>query len=98
MDVLGLRRHSKRTSPESPRPRISMFRYSRKQLRLALMLLGLLLALSAQSGDRIVYRGKTGTKYHLQSCRTLRGKGIPIKLSEAKRDGREACKICKPGT
>ena len=41
---------------------------------------------------------KTGTKYHLQSCRTLRGRGIPIKLSESKRDGREACKICKPGT
>ena len=52
---------------------------------------------ASQGGDPIVYRGKTGTKYHLKTCRTLRGNGIPFKLSEAKAQGREACKICKPG-
>ena len=43
-----------------------------------------------------VYIGKTGTKYHRQGCRTLKGNGSPISLSEAKAQGREACKICKP--
>ena len=43
-----------------------------------------------------VYIGKTGTKYHRQGCRTLKGNGSPISLSEAKAQGREACKVCKP--
>jgi hypothetical protein len=74
-----------------------MLRPSLKRIRLAIALAGVALALAAQSGDRTVYRGKTGTKYHLESCHTLRGKGIPIRLSEAKREGREPCKVCKPG-
>ncbi len=74
-----------------------MLRPSLKRARFAIVLMAFALALAAQSGDRIVYRGKTGTKYHIESCRTLRGKGIPIKLSEAKREGREPCKVCKPG-
>lgn len=43
-----------------------------------------------------VYIGKTGSKYHRQGCRTLKGNGSPISLNEAKAQGREACKICKP--
>lgn len=43
-----------------------------------------------------VYRGKTGTKYHRESCPSLKGKGIPISLDEALDQGREPCKICKP--
>ncbi len=46
--------------------------------------------------EYIVYRGKTGDKYHRASCRTLKGGGIPITLEEAKSQGRQACKICNP--
>ena len=43
-----------------------------------------------------VYIGKTGSKYHRQTCRTLKGNGSAISLSDAKSQGRTACKICKP--
>lgn len=43
-----------------------------------------------------VYIGKTGTKYHRQNCRTLKGKGSPISLSDAKAQNKTACKVCKP--
>lgn len=43
-----------------------------------------------------VWVGKTGTKYHRQSCRTLKGKGHKITLKEALAEGREPCKVCKP--
>lgn len=41
-----------------------------------------------------VYIGKTGTKYHKQSCSTLKGKGIPISIEEAREQGRQPCKVC----
>lgn len=44
----------------------------------------------------IVYIGKTGTKYHRQNCRTLKGNGSPISLSDAKAQNKTACKVCKP--
>ena len=43
-----------------------------------------------------VYIVKTGTIFHSQGCRTLKGNGSPISLSEAKAQGREACKVSKP--
>ncbi len=43
---------------------------------------------------KTVYVGKTGTKYHYQGCRTLKGGGIPISLDEALAQGRSACKVC----
>ena len=43
-----------------------------------------------------VYVGATGTKYHRQSCPTLKGKGHAISLEEAKNQGRTPCKVCKP--
>ena len=43
-----------------------------------------------------VWVGKTGTKYHRQSCGTLKGKGHKITLKEALAEGREPCKVCKP--
>lgn len=43
-----------------------------------------------------VWVGNTGTKYHRQSCRTLKGKGHKITLKEALAEGREPCKVCKP--
>ena len=42
-----------------------------------------------------VYIGKTGTKYHRKSCRTLKT-AYPITLEEALNQGRDACKVCKP--
>lgn len=46
--------------------------------------------------SQTVYIGATGTKYHRESCRTLKGTKTPITLDEAKAQGREACKVCKP--
>lgn len=43
-----------------------------------------------------VYITETGERYHLSSCRTLRGGGRPISLGEAKRRGYTACKVCQP--
>ena len=48
------------------------------------------------STSQTVYIGKTGTKYHRQTCGTLKGKGRAITLSEALAQGREPCKRCKP--
>lgn len=42
----------------------------------------------------IVYRGKTGTKYHKETCPTLKGGGIPITLETALRQNRQPCKVC----
>ena len=45
--------------------------------------------------EKIVYIAKTGKKYHLENCRTLRGEKEAIDLNEAIKNGYEACKICK---
>ena len=64
-------------------------------LPIAIVLLMIVMFQMTTTADT-VYIGKTGTKYHRQGCRTLKGNGSPISLSEAKAQGREACKICKP--
>ena len=46
--------------------------------------------------EKIVYIAKTGKKYHLENCRTLRGEKEAIDLNEAIKNGYEACKICNP--
>ena len=46
--------------------------------------------------EKIVYIAKTGKKYHLENCRTLRGEKEAIDLNEAIKNGYESCKICKP--
>jgi len=46
--------------------------------------------------EPIVYITKSGTKYHLENCTTLKGNKIPIKLTEAKAKGYLPCKVCKP--
>ena len=46
--------------------------------------------------EKIVYIAKTGKKYHLENCRTLRGEKEAIDLNEAIKDGYEVCKVCKP--
>ena len=51
---------------------------------------------SAQTEETagIVYKGKTGTKYHKKNCKTLKGGGYPITYEEAIKEGRTACKVC----
>jgi len=46
--------------------------------------------------SQTVYIGATGTKYHRETCRTLKSTKTPISLEEAKAQGREACKVCNP--
>ena len=46
--------------------------------------------------EKIVYIAKTGKKYHLENCRTLRGEKEAIDLNDAIKNGYEVCKICKP--
>ena len=46
--------------------------------------------------DKIVYISKTGKKYHLENCRTLRGEKEAIDLNEAIETGYEACEVCNP--
>ena len=46
--------------------------------------------------EKIVYIAKTGKRYHLENCRTLRGEKEAIDLNEAIKNGYEACKVCKP--
>ncbi len=49
---------------------------------------------SKKASDPTVYVTRTGTKYHAAGCRSLRKSKIPMKLSEAKKQGYTACKIC----
>ena len=46
--------------------------------------------------EKIVYIAKTGKKYHLENCRTLRGEKEAIDLNEAIKNGYEVCNVCKP--
>ena len=49
---------------------------------------------SSTEKSQMVWVGETGTKYHHEDCRTLKGKGHPITLEQAKKEGRTACKVC----
>ncbi len=44
--------------------------------------------------EEMVWVGETGTKYHYQNCRTLKGKGHQITMKQALAEGRTACKVC----
>lgn len=46
--------------------------------------------------EKAVYISKTGKKYHVEDCRTLRGEKEAIDLNEALTRGYEACKVCNP--
>lgn len=46
--------------------------------------------------EKIVYIAKTGKKYHLENCRTLRGEKEAVDLNKAIKNGYEVCKVCKP--
>lgn len=57
-----------------------------------LIILTWTLSLPAQT----VYITKTGTKYHVSSCRYLRESKISVSLSEARDRGYGPCSVCKP--
>ncbi len=46
--------------------------------------------------DPIVYITETGTKYHRAGCTYLKKSAIPIKKSEAIKQGYTPCSVCKP--
>ena len=46
--------------------------------------------------DPIVYITETGTKYHRDGCQFLKKSKIPIKKSEAIKQGYTPCSVCKP--
>lgn len=49
---------------------------------------------SSTNNSQMVWVGETGTKYHNQGCRTLKGKGHQITMQQALAEGREPCKVC----
>lgn len=44
----------------------------------------------------IVFITRTGSRYHLGSCRYLRKSKLPIDIEDAKAEGYTPCKVCKP--
>ena len=46
--------------------------------------------------DPTVYVTDTGHKYHRANCRYLSHSKHAMKLSEAKKEGYEPCKVCRP--
>lgn len=50
--------------------------------------------LPTEISEDTVYITKSGSKYHKETCHTLRGNGTPINLEDAKNKGKDACKIC----
>lgn len=69
----------------------------KKLLLLALILL-MLFPVFSGNADLIVYRTKTGSKYHLDGCRSLNKSKIELTLEEATQRGLSPCKVCKPPT
>lgn len=49
---------------------------------------------SLTSDEEMVWVGDTGTKYHYQSCSTLKGNGHQITLQQALNEGRQPCQRC----
>lgn len=49
-----------------------------------------------EDAEVVVYITKTGTKYHVATCGTLKQSKIEITLEEAKAQGYEPCKLCNP--
>lgn len=45
---------------------------------------------------KIVYKTKTGSKYHIKSCRFLKNSKIKLILSDAKKEGLVPCSECNP--
>jgi hypothetical protein len=66
--------------------------------RIAIILLCAFIAVSvfAASADTVVYRTKTGEKYHVEGCSSLSRSKIAITLGDAVDRGLGPCARCKP--
>lgn len=53
-------------------------------------------AAPSTSPDTVVFITRTGEKYHLDGCSSLRRSRIRTTLEQAKDRGYEACKLCRP--
>lgn len=51
---------------------------------------------SESMGDHIVYKTKTGSKYHSPFCRYLRDSSIEISIEDAEAEGLDPCSRCTP--
>lgn len=51
---------------------------------------------AAENPERIVYRTKTGTRYHRDGCEHLQKSRIPVSLKKAGEMGLKPCGVCKP--
>ena len=49
---------------------------------------------SNSKNSQMVWVGDSGTKYHNEGCRTLKGNGHQITLQQALAEEREPCKVC----
>ena len=54
------------------------------------------LSLAIAADNDTVYLSATGTKYHRETCRTLKKKPTPIERKKAEERGIQACKVCHP--
>ena len=72
----------------------------KRVIAVALILALIAFSLFAQESDEfeeiIVYITNTGTKYHRETCNSLRRSKIPITLEQAIERGYEPCRNCKP--
>ena len=50
----------------------------------------------AETALTVVYRTKTGKKYHLGGCRYLKRSKAAIELTDAQAAGLTACSVCRP--
>lgn len=48
------------------------------------------------SSKKVVYRTKTGSKYHIKSCRFLKNSKIKINIKDAQNEGLLPCSECNP--
>lgn len=58
----------------------------------------LLITTSASFADSkdVVYRTRTGERYHSDGCRYLKQSKIKTTVGEARKIGLSPCKVCKP--
>lgn len=68
----------------------------RKYLIFVLVLIISLSSVLAASPDYIVYKTKTGTKYHLGGCSSLSRSKFETTLGEAVKIGLTPCSVCNP--
>ena len=60
-----------------------------------LLLFFFLFALVCQA--QTVFKTRTGSKYHVETCRYLKS-SIETTVAQAQADGLTACSVCRPGT